>query len=244
MKKSAALKLLTVIWESGKKDSWQRINSSMRQALSLAIKSGLNFNPKDFSHFANHFRWEHWVTESHEWIYADAIINLNDSCTEAYEKHFGRQPFRANGVSFGYVDCFLHANSISRQRERLSVGASFPLDGYKWHVTSFDDSHGLIRAVRYQGNHKDGKPKKLRSFTHDEITELFPSPEKFKKQSKALLTKLQEALSKVSSRAEGTQYLQKRYGKKAAKLRQLLSEDDWRLLLSTKFSDDKPESES
>lgn len=189
---SAALTLLRHVWNRGKKDSWGRINHSMRNALSLAIGSGLSFKATDFSVFAQNFRWGYWVTDNAEWIYHMAIINGNESCIKAWEEHKGREPFRGNDVNLyrwegaetvGWGN-YIHSNQPQRQRERLAEGFGLPLEGRQWWVTGFDDEAGKIRLVSYEGHWPDGKPKKRRTLTHEELATLCPAPKKKKAETK------------------------------------------------------------
>lgn len=176
-KASSALQLLTIVWESGKKDTRERINHAMREALSLSIGSGLTFKASDFAHFSDKFRWGYWVTESPEWIYREAIINGNESCWKAFEDFCGREPFFANGVCCDYASSpYLHASSVERKRERLAVGLYFQADGRRWYVTGFDDQSGTVRVAAYPGTHNRGKPNKLRKLTHDDLKAICPAP--------------------------------------------------------------------
>jgi hypothetical protein len=176
--KTAAWILMDVVWRHGKKDTWQRINYAMRDALSLAVAGGLEFQASDFTEIYNQFRAAYWVGKNSEWIYSSAIVNGNQTCIAAYEEWMGRIPFFANRVSSGYCqDSYLHRDSIDHDRERLAVGMKFVHDGYEWEVTSFDDNSkspkdGTVRAVRRT------TPKRLKAFTHKEITTLFPAPKK------------------------------------------------------------------
>jgi hypothetical protein len=182
---SDALTLLTHVWKRGMKDSWGRINGSMFQALSLAIGAGLKFEAKDFEHIYSRdgFRGGYWVGAEYEWIYSSAIENGNASAYKAWEEFKGRKPFFANGVKGRHYPGtrYLHTTQMSAQRGRLAVGFSFPLDGRCWFVTGFDDEKGILRAALYERDYAQGKPKKLRKFTHEEIAELFPAPKKVKK---------------------------------------------------------------
>jgi hypothetical protein len=174
-----ALKLLTLVWKNCKKDTWERINHSMRNALNLAIGSGLRFKATDFNVMASEFRWNFWVSESAEWIYTEAIINGNSSCVQAWEEHTGRTPFFANQVECHYVSGgYLHASTIIRQREKLAVNLAFKYqDTLAW-VTGFDDKNGIMRAAVYQNRHRDGKPKKLLRLSHDQLKSLCPAKKK------------------------------------------------------------------
>lgn len=184
---STALTLLSHVWGNGKKDTWERINHSMRNALSLAIGSGLSFEAADFAQMGKSFRWGHWVTESTEWIYHEAIINGNDSCVKAYEEWKGRTAFHANDVGSDYCHSpYLHRSHVSRKRERLAVGLHFPANGRKWYVTGFDDDSGHVRLASYHGgNHRAGKPEKLLKLSHAELKEICPAPKKAKVKQEA-----------------------------------------------------------
>lgn len=178
---SATLSLLSIVWSKGKKDSWERINHAMRSALSLAIGSGLDFNPKDFAQMQDKFRWEYWVTESTEWIYSTAVINGNDSCVLAYEKWKKRTAFYANNISSSYCNSiFIHRNSIVRKRERAAVGLCFPMNGRTWYVTGFNDVAGTIRLASYSSGRQEGKPEKLLQLTNEEFKASHPAPKKKK----------------------------------------------------------------
>jgi hypothetical protein len=176
-----AIKLLTIVWNSGMKDSWERINHSMRSALRLAIGSGLRFEAKDFTYMASNFRWHYWVGESTEWIYTNAILDGNEWAVGAYERWKGRVPFRANNVESGYHGGFIHRSSVARQRERLAVSLSFPYEDTRAWVTAFhDEGDGLIRAAVYRKQHAEGKPIKLLKLSHIQIAQMFPAPKKTK----------------------------------------------------------------
>lgn len=185
---SSALSLLKHVWDKGMRDSWGRINHSMYTALSLAIGAGLKFDASDFdyiykapSYGDGGFNGGYWVGAEDEWIYSMAIENGNSSAWTAWEERKNRKPFFANDVegrrwSSGY----LHTNQMQSKRCRLAVGFSFPLDNRRWFVTGFDDKAGILRAALYERNVQEGKPKKLRKFSHEEIASLFPAPKKDK----------------------------------------------------------------
>lgn len=174
-RKSQAMTLLTLVWENCGKRSWQSINYAMRDALTLAIRSGMRFSAGDFAR-CEKFRWGYWVGSDREWIYTEAVVNENESCIKAWEEYTGRTPFRANGVRSGPRWSYLHTGSIFRARERMAVCFSFAYMGTQWVVTGFDDQAGTVRAALYKRG--SSKPKKLKAFTHKEIKELFPAPKK------------------------------------------------------------------
>lgn len=172
---SPAITLLTLVWGKCAQRSWQAINYSMRDALTLAIRSGMRFSVGDFV-CCEKFRWERWVGSDREWIYTEAVVNENESCIKAWEEYTGRTPFRANNVRSSARLSYLHTGNIFRARERMAAGFSFTYMGAQWNVTGFDDQAGTVRAALYKRG--SSKPKKLKEFTHDEIKELFPAPKK------------------------------------------------------------------
>jgi len=176
---STALTLLKQVWNHGKKDSWERINNSMRNALSLAVGSGLKFDASDFSYMTLNFRWAYWISDA-EWVYKEAVINGNESCESAFESWKGRKPFRGNNVTVNRWDRggYIHTNGVHRQRERLAINFGFPALGRQWWVTGFDDTKGVIRVASYAKHWQEGKPKKLMSLTHEKLSELCPAPKK------------------------------------------------------------------
>ena len=189
-KDSPALQLLSVVWNDGMKDSWGRINHAMHSALELAIGSGVHFNLGDFAEISRRFDWGYWVNDNPEWIYTDAILNLNESAIAAWETYKGREAFRGNNVStFGHRRSFLHVTSPSRKRERLGVGMYFEdAERNKWWVNGFDDKAGIIRVASYysdsnKGGWQQGKPTKLKKLTHDDLREICPAPKKPKKKA-------------------------------------------------------------
>lgn len=182
MNNTTSHKLLSQVWKNGKKDNWGRVNHSMVEALRLAIGSGLKFSAENFQEHFPRFRWERWVGASTEWIYTEAIICGNESCWKAYEDWKRRDPYFANEVGLNANGIpYIHAQSVYRKRERLAVGLHFQFDGRRWYVTSFDDSSGVVRVAAYPGDCQRGKPDKLMKLTHDQLSEIFPAPKKYKK---------------------------------------------------------------
>lgn len=182
---SAAMTLLDLTWERGLKDSWGRINNSMRSALRLAIGAGLDFRATDFSEMYSKFRAGFWIGADPEWIYRVAVCDLNRSAFEAWEEHEGRKPFFANDVRAESYGGFLHVNSIRRDRERLAQGFGFKMDGKVWFCTGF--APDKIRVVLYKQHFRDGKPVKLKAMTHAELLEACPAPKKKRSKSVKLI---------------------------------------------------------
>ena len=169
---SPAVQLLNQVWLYGKKDSWGRINHSMRNALSLAIGSGMEFHADDFRTILNDFRAGYWIGSCDEWVYTMAIFIGNKSCIKAYEMYADRKPFIHTNVNLGWHatgEGYIHANHSTRAKERLAVGFSFKFAGRVWYVTSFKDDTGHIVMASYKGNNREGAPEKIMKATHEQM---------------------------------------------------------------------------
>jgi hypothetical protein len=150
--KSPATRFLMHVWNSVQTNksmwSWLRLNSCMHEALSLAIKSSMDFYLDDFTYIANNFNWGRWVGDA-EWVYSHAIVENNKSAIYAFEKCRKRKPF--------IVDTVNVKSGRIRQRERLAVGFSF-LHNNSWiDVTSFNDKDNIIIACSYKPPVKDDR---------------------------------------------------------------------------------------
>ena len=176
---TTGLKLLTAVWKNGMRDSWGRINHSMRSALCLVIGSGLDLSASDLDVIWNRFRAEYWIGSEPEWVYTMAVVVGNVVVQEAWEKHNKFAPFRANKVSdprYGSGEGYIHANSIKRQREKLAVGFGVVIDDRQWWVTRIETE--CVRMASYKKDYPEGKPVKLRKFSREELQEIFPASEK------------------------------------------------------------------
>ncbi len=156
----------------------------MHSALTLVIGSGMELKAGDFDIIWDRFRGHYWVTCANQnWIYSMAIEVNNFAVQEAWEKHEGFLPYRANNIRTSRYggSGYLHTNSMVRQREKLAVGFGAPFDKRMWWVTRI----GLegVRFAAYKNDYPEGKPTKLRLLKRDEITALFPAPKKTKQQS-------------------------------------------------------------
>lgn len=151
---SAAIQLLDLVWANCNKataHSWERLNHSMRDALSLAIGAGFKFELGDIAHVLNNYRSGYWIGESDEWIYSLAVGVENATAYQSYEAAYKREPFLADDVCFQCHGGYTHGSSVHRSRERLSVGAEFAWKGEKLTVTSFAKDQSYVNACSYKG---------------------------------------------------------------------------------------------
>lgn len=129
LKTSPAMQLLSLVWDSegetsGQGPSWRRLNSSMQEALRLAIDSGMHFAEDDFGKIQKLFRPEYWLHIEGCYSRAiDAPHGPNPSAYQAIEKHLGRKPF------------IVQETSSTAKKVRLNVGSKF-----KWH-------EDMLRAI-------------------------------------------------------------------------------------------------
>jgi hypothetical protein len=101
---SAPIKLLQLIWDHALRvtgDSWRRLNESLSSGLSLAIRSGMKFNPGDFTVISERYRPEYWMglgSDGGERYFAYAVINDNVSAAAAFENWKDRKPVIWNKI--------------------------------------------------------------------------------------------------------------------------------------------------
>jgi hypothetical protein len=97
---SAAFELCTHVWRASQgatRFAWLRLNQSMRDAVQLAITSGMQFSPDDFERLISQFRGNYWIGCNHELMYAAACKVGNRSACLAYERWQQRRPFLFEG---------------------------------------------------------------------------------------------------------------------------------------------------
>lgn len=182
---SPAFQLVLLVWRETPFKSWIRLNHTMQDALSCAVRSGIAFRPGDIGEIYSKMRGGYWFGE-HEWIYREAIEAGNVTAARAYESWQSREPFILDG-------------------NRLFVGAQVDMKylpkakGVVALVTSFKDSEtageGEIVVCTYEeyAPHRRpgeamcwprGKPKNRVRFTVTEIRALERAREKAIKDAK------------------------------------------------------------
>lgn len=173
--KSVVIQLLDLVWENANSSSpfsYERLNHSMRDAVSLAIGSGMTFAVDDVEYIVAHYRSGYWVGSSSEWMYSEAIAVENSSAYESYEKAFGRTGIIADDVSIESRSGYTHGSSLRRQKSRLAVGSKFPWKGQQVSVTSFSTDQQSVTACSYKPQ-KEGeyqsKVDRRYSITRDNI---------------------------------------------------------------------------
>lgn len=175
-KASEVIRLLDLVWastNSATPHSYERLNHAMRDALSLAIGAGFEFNEGDIDHVFEHYRSGYWLGASTEWIYTDAITVGNMTAIKSYEAAKNRQGFLADDVDIGVRDnTFVHLIG-KRKRERLCVGAEFTYRGLKLKVNSFADDSSYVNACFYvrDGEYHWKVSKRFKISRDDIITE-------------------------------------------------------------------------
>lgn len=171
-KASSAIQLLDLVWANCNQataHSWERLNHSMRDALSLAIGAGFTFAPGDMAHVFANYRSGYWLSDSDEWIYSLAIGVENSTAYQSYEAAKEREPFLADDVRFSCHGGYTHGSSVNRTRERLSVGAEFDWKGQKLTVTSFAADQSYVNACSYKGQQYPRKIDKRFKITRADL---------------------------------------------------------------------------
>lgn len=168
-KPSPTMQLLTLVWHNQGYQmgpSWERLNSAMRMALSLAVSHGLRFDVGDFKRIADSFRPEYWMNR--EAMYSRACNTERDhgpnmSAALAFEKWTARKPF------------LIQPTPQSKSRIRVAVGSQF-----KWYAhpellivecTSFANGQDSFTACAYKWIDRTRKVSRRFRITHDKIAE-------------------------------------------------------------------------
>lgn len=91
---SPAIRFLAALWDGMPRGSWRTVNTSMHQALHLAIEAGLEFELGDFEVMADRFRVGYWIGESgYDRAYATAARARNTSACRCLEDHLEMRPW-------------------------------------------------------------------------------------------------------------------------------------------------------
>lgn len=185
-KPSVVIQLLDLVWANANKatsHSYERLNQAMRSALSLAIGSGMKFEPDDLKHVGVNYRSGHWIGSSFEWIYTEAVAVGNTSAARAFEAWVAREPYLASGVEILLDSPYIHTSLPTRAKERLCVDAVFVWEGKRVKVTSF--GRDCVVACGYAKSHCQGKPTSRHKITHEDLAASLAKAKKAKPTSGA-----------------------------------------------------------
>ncbi len=161
---SSALKLIKLVWNNASRKSWPTFNHAMQDAVSLAIKSGMEFGVDDFKTIFDTMRgWKWFVSEGNvygEWMYRLAVESKNASACRSFEAWKGRKPFIVDG-------------------QRLHVRCPFNWQGIPVKVTSFAEDQSYVTACSYRKEtrgdshylYETGTVDKRYKITHEDIRE-------------------------------------------------------------------------
>jgi len=151
---SPTVELLDLVWcntNAAQGHSWQRLNSSMFQALRLVIEAGFAVTEDDLEHIQQHFRFGRWCHEGgFDRFYSYALGAGNLKAAKAIEKHLGRPAFIVDGPRIPGAQ----GGSHGKQRYRVCVGAWFEWQGSQVKVTSIEKNYFV--ACRYSED-EDGR---------------------------------------------------------------------------------------
>lgn len=146
VKQSGPMQLLSLVWEhkqAATSHSWLKINHAMSDALTLAIRSGMEFAINDFAEMSQ-FRPGYWRNIENN--YQDAVLYRNSSAWKSIEALLKRVPFIVKGAS---MRAYTGDGPCGEGLARLIVGAEFKWDGSHVHVTSINDAKGYVVACVY-----------------------------------------------------------------------------------------------
>lgn len=200
---SPAMQLMTLVWDRNSEStphSWERLNHAMRAALSLAIRSGLRFDPGDFDRISKDMRYGYWITDDGgEWAYALAVCFEHRSFCQEWERFKGRQAFMGDDVAMINYEGGVHGSFLRRARGRLAVRATFEYAGEQLTVTSFSEDGQHLTACTHKPQ-KDGEHRRKISrrfkVTHDDLKR-----DRAERREKAKLLEEMEKLPKPAQKA-------------------------------------------
>jgi hypothetical protein len=151
VKDSPTIEMLDICWRYNRKAtgfSWLRLNSSMRDALFVAVEAGLPFAEDDMAAMMERFNMGRWIgAEGTEMLYARAVAYGHKSAWQAIEKHRGRRPFIVKGATLR--NSFGHGAS-NQPMSRVTVGTEFVWQGVKVKCNSFNDKLGVMHCASYR----------------------------------------------------------------------------------------------
>jgi hypothetical protein len=158
---SPAYKLLAMVWDhrcGATQGSWDRVNHSMRDALTLAIKAGMLFDRDDFAAFASEFHSHFWLRADGgdmlgECFYRLALVMGNQSAVLSFEAWKQRPPFIVDRIcspEWGCDQGHFHPHATGR----LALGYRFVWLDLLVTVTSFATDGQSITACTYKASPK------------------------------------------------------------------------------------------
>lgn len=153
MAMSAARRLVSLVWKHNREatgHSWQRLNSSMAQAVSLAITAGMRFSTDDFASIHADMRGGYWFGEE-ERFYGLAVEFDNLSACQSFEAWKARKPFVHCGrrVAVG-------SSMDAWPRPEATKDMTWPPE-----VTSFAADGASIIACTYKIEGERSYPRKI-----------------------------------------------------------------------------------
>ena len=170
-KLSHAYQFLKFVWDNcgaaTRGASCDRLNQSMRDALNLAISSGMAFAEEDFTTFHTEFRGHYWFGNNGgnmtgESFYRHALVFDNQLAVKSFERWKKRPPFIVDSI-YGERD-FRSGHFHPHASGRLALGFRFPWQGLLVTVTSFADDGQSLTACFYEWQASEERYKVGRRF--------------------------------------------------------------------------------
>lgn len=155
-----------------KRGSFSQLDSCQQDALILAIKAHLPFDPDDMQWIHRNCRFTWHAGNSDNWgeiYYSVAVSCGNRSASHSFEKMKERKPFiwkwevNHHGAGRG---------KSGRVNDRLSVGDTFYCRGTLLTATSFDDKNRHIVCCTYKPQERNERGWAIGSLKVDHIYKL------------------------------------------------------------------------
>jgi len=138
----------------GSKKSWRKLNQTLREALSLAIRSEMQFEKDEIERIFNDLGGAHWFGDD-EWVLGKACILGNASAARSFLAWKGRK-------RFVWPKCDEPRSRAVSRLNLLYVDREFPWNGETVSVTSFNDEDGTLTACSYTGGKRFTHTSKIK----------------------------------------------------------------------------------
>lgn len=154
---STALVLVRHVWDNYQEataHSWRRLNAAMHDAVSLAIRAGLQFATPDFATMFADMRGDYWFgygpEQRGEGLYKIAVEYANLSACVSFETWKGRPPFIYGGRRLTADAAIEHFGDLHRARltSFADDGQSIVLCTYKEREAYSSSDREIDRRVR------------------------------------------------------------------------------------------------
>lgn len=161
--RSPALQLVMLVWKETRMRSWLGLNTTMSDALCLAISASLRFDTDDISTIHAKTRGGYWFGVGSERFYRLAVTSGNISAAQSWESWVKRPPFILGGRRL-FVGSMVELGLAGVSGGR-GVVTSFASDGTGITVCVYD----VVWPNKDGSGSPEGKPKRRIKLTLSDV---------------------------------------------------------------------------